>query len=683
MKIFKKNKRSIKYEITLLICSVVLIVMLIGMGLWYWWGTSLLRNTVGEDHAKMAELLAFSIDEIINHNIMDIENNARDPYVSEALAKNNLKYEGMNNQQIAEYLKSMEEKWQEIKPEETLNEEYLNMELNANLKNLMQEQQDIVEIIIVDKFGGLVASSSKQTENYYYAGKIWWKKVVHGGKGNIFIGERFIDQMGQGIFFRFIMPIKDASGNLLGFSRSKISVEELFFPLNKFRVGKTGHAVVIDENGNILYHPDVGLLLDKYSPEENYKRLLKGNINWSVFYVKHHQQNRFVAIAGINNALLMKQGLNWYVFLSMDTKEVYSPIYKLTWIMLAVVILLMIIMVPLGFFFGGIFIKPIQTLHNTALKVKEGDLDQRVDIKTNDEIGDLADAFNNMLIVLKQQTNQLQEWAGTLEKKVEQRTKDLGQAQEATLNMLADLQETKTQIERYALDLERSNKDLEQFAYVASHDLREPLRMITSYLQLIEKKYKDRLDKEGDEFISFAIDGAKRMYNLINDLLVYSRAGTQAKEFNPVDCEDIIEEVLVNLKLKIEENKAVLTCEKLPVVMAERMQLVQLFQNLIDNAIKFRGQEAPRVHISAQKDKDNWLFSVKDNGIGIEAEYTSRIFQIFQTLHSRKDYQGTGIGLAVCKKIVERLGGKIWMVSEPDKGSTFYFTIPQLKTEQA
>ncbi len=360
----------------------------------------------------------------------------------------------------------------------------------------------------------------------------------------------------------------------------------------------------------------------------------------------------------------------------MDIQEVCAYLYKLAWIMLLVIILLMVVMVPLSFFFSGFFVRPIQKFHNAALKIKEGDLEQRVDIKTNDEISDLADAFNSMVISLKQQRSQLQEWAKTLENKVEQRTIELSQAQDATLNMLFDLQETKARLERYALDLARSNKDLEQFAYIASHDLREPLRMITSYLQLIEKNYKGRLDKEADEFIGYATEGAINIRDLINDLLIYSRVGTLAESFKPVDSEDVLSRALINLKLVIQENKAVVTHGPLPIVIADSTQLAQLFQNLIDNAVKFRGKEAPRVHISCQRDNANWVFSVQDNGIGIAPEYFSRIFQIFQRLHARREYRGTGIGLAVCKRIVERNGGKIWVESAPRKGANFFFTIP-------
>ena len=225
--------------------------------------------------------------------------------------------------------------------------------------------------------------------------------------------------------------------------------------------------------------------------------------------------------------------------------------------------------------------------------------------------------------------------------------------------------------------LARSNRELEEFTYVASHDLQEPLRMVTNFAQLLAKRYKGRLDSDADDFINFAVDGALRMWKLINDLLAYSRVGAQRESFEAINCEAILQQSLDNLKATVEESAAEVTHDFLPTVMADGLQLDQLFQNLIGNAIKFRGDERPRIHVSASRNDSRWTFSVRDNGIGIAPEYAERIFIIFQRLHGRQEYPGTGIGLAVCKKIVEQHGGRIWVESDPrkGKGATFYFTL--------
>lgn len=231
-------------------------------------------------------------------------------------------------------------------------------------------------------------------------------------------------------------------------------------------------------------------------------------------------------------------------------------------------------------------------------------------------------------------------------------------------------------LEHHAAELERSNAELEQFAYVASHDLQEPLRTITSYSQLLERRYKGKLDGDALEFIDYVVDGAKRMQELINDLLVYSRVGTRGQEFEPVEMEAVYNRVLANLQVAIEEHRAKISHDPLPKVMADGLQLVQLMQNLIGNAIKFHGEAPPKVHVSAQVQNQEALFCVSDEGIGFEPQYAERIFQVFQRLHSKRSYPGTGIGLAICKKIVERHGGRIWVDSQLGKGAKFYFTLP-------
>ena len=265
--------------------------------------------------------------------------------------------------------------------------------------------------------------------------------------------------------------------------------------------------------------------------------------------------------------------------------------------------------------------------------------------KSGEVIGVFAAARD--ITQMKIAENKLKEYQDTLEEKVKIRTKELA----------------------------KSNADLKQFAYITSHDLREPLRMITGFLQLLEKRYKDQLDQDANDFIDFAVNGAKRLDNMTNDLLSYSKITRQKRELTEINFEEVLEEALMNLKLQIEENNAVITHDPLPIIMGDEELKVQLFQNLIGNAIKYRSQKTPKIHVSAIKERDRYLFSIKDNGIGMSPEHSQRIFTIFQRLHTHEEYEGTGIGLAIAQKIVEQQGGKIWVESELNKGSTFYFTI--------
>jgi light-regulated signal transduction histidine kinase (bacteriophytochrome) len=248
-----------------------------------------------------------------------------------------------------------------------------------------------------------------------------------------------------------------------------------------------------------------------------------------------------------------------------------------------------------------------------------------------------------------------------------------------TGTMIAEIsgqKQTQESLEKLANDLKRSNLELERFASIASHDLKEPLRTITSFATLLSSRYQGKLGNDADDFINFMVDSAERMKRLIDNLLDYAHAGLQLQRDKAIHCNRVVEQTLKNLRLMIQEKKAEITCEPLPTIHADAVQIGQLFQNLIGNAIKYNRSEPPRVHIHCERQGPMWLFSIRDNGIGIETGQTEKIFEIFRRLHGRTDYAGSGVGLAVCKKTVEAHGGKIWVSSKPGEGSTFYFTLP-------
>ena len=329
----------------------------------------------------------------------------------------------------------------------------------------------------------------------------------------------------------------------------------------------------------------------------------------------------------------------WFMVAKVDREEVYSPIRERLWFLI-IILTALIISTGLGLAF--------------VWRRKELELAKREEEnvrKLNEE--------------LEQQRTQLTRMNQELESEV------------------AERRGTEETLKKTMAELERSNKELEQFAYIASHDLQEPLRMVSSYLQLIAGRYKGRLDADADDFIHYAVEGANRMQTMINDLLAYSRVGTRGGPFEPADCNGILEQTLSNLKFPLEETGAVITHDPLPVVTADASQLVQVFQNLISNAIKFGGEKTPEIHISADKKGGEWIFSVKDNGIGFDPKYADKIFDTFKRLHTAVKYPGSGIGLTICRKIIERHGGRIWAESEPGKGATFYFTIPDGEIKQA
>jgi signal transduction histidine kinase len=338
----------------------------------------------------------------------------------------------------------------------------------------------------------------------------------------------------------------------------------------------------------------------------------------------------------------------------IDQSSAYAPVRLLKNVILAVAAFVGIFVTVLGWFIAAGITRPLSRLAAAAEEIGSGNLKLTLDIKGTGEIQQLEQSFSRMVKRLKQTLVSRDE----LSREVEERVRA-----ERTL-------------EKTMTDLKQSNKDLQQFAYVASHDLQEPLRMVASYTQLLSERYKDRLDEKANKYIFYAVDGASRMQRLIQDLLTYSRVNTHGSAFEPVDLNAVLSVVLKQLEIQITETKARIHVNDMPIVRADASQLNQLFLNLISNAVKFCKDKTPEILVSSKREENRWCLSVSDNGIGIEQKYRDKIFIIFQRLHSRNEYPGTGIGLAICKRIVQRHGGDIWFESEPGKGSVFNLTLP-------
>jgi signal transduction histidine kinase len=312
----------------------------------------------------------------------------------------------------------------------------------------------------------------------------------------------------------------------------------------------------------------------------------------------------------------------------------------------AIAVVLVLIVVLLAFGLRAAAIRPLSRLAGEVRTVADGDFDHPVAQSGPAEVRALGDDVNRM--------------------------------RDRILRELSALRDAHAVLDARTQDLQRSNTELEQFAYVASHDLQEPLRKVASFCQLLQRRYAGQLDERADQYIEFAVDGAKRMQVLINDLLAFSRVGRTEREAVPVSCTAVLEQATANLATAIEQSGATIDAGELPVVLAEVPLLTAVFQNLLGNALKFHGQEPPHIAVAAERDGEFWRFSVTDNGIGIEAGYADRIFVIFQRLHPKTEYPGTGIGLAMCRKIIEHHGGSIWLDTTVTTGSRFCFTLPVL-----
>ena len=423
-------------------------------------------------------------------------------------------------------------------------------------------------------------------------------------------------------------------GVVVGISTlSSLLSDAMYSAVLEITAGGGGFAYLVDGNGRVIYHRDSSQLGSDLSAITPVIRLRQRGADAVI--TKDPSGEKVIS------GFAPVPGTSWGVITQEEWSNVVGPIQTYGKLLVALLALGGVLSAGFIFFAIGRVLKPIKDLTQGAQRIAGGDFAHSISARTGDEIQSLAEQFNTMAGALK-------ESYADLEQKVEARTDDLA----------------------------RSNADLQQFAYVASHDLQEPLRMVSSYTQLLARRYQGRLDADADEFIGYAVDGALRMQDLINDLLAFSRIGTNGNPVEMADVNAVFEGVVAGLRLTIENNDAAVTRDPLPTVRADASELVQILQNLIVNAIKFHGDDSPRVHVSAQRSGDEWLFSVRDNGIGIEPEYGDRIFGVFQRLHTRDKYPGTGIGLAICKKVVERHAGRIWVESEAGKGSVFYFTLP-------
>ncbi len=485
-----------------------------------------------------------------------------------------------------------------------------------------------------------------------FSDRPWFKNALSATAG--FVVDRYrVDVITGKQALVLSAPRHDERGEIAGVLFIALDIAALQRQMEAADLPAKSAIIVVDGTGTIIARRPWSGLVGKTAPESE---VVRAAVNGKERSLDVTGLDGIRRIYGFANLYAGGEARAIYIAVGIPMEVAYAASNRGLVRNITALVVVAGLAIVLAWTMGAMSIaRPIRTLLRATHRIAEGDLDVRVGAYPRGEMGQLAHAFDDMASALATRTAALHRAAEELEATVEQRTGELRRAN---------------------AELARSNSDLEQFAYVASHDLQEPLRMVTSYLELIERRYADKLDERGHRFIGYAVDGAARMRALITDLLAYSRVGRRDTTVEAVDTARCLRDALANLEVAIRETGTVVTSDDLPTVRGNRQQLTHLFQNLVANAIKFRRDESPSIHVSVRHDGAVWTFGVRDNGIGIDPEYHDRIFTIFQRLHTRAEYPGTGIGLAICRKVVERHGGQIGVESEPGKGSLFTFTLP-------
>lgn len=506
-------------------------------------------------------------------------------------------------------------------------------EIENNLRFFASHQQEFEAVSFANK-EGIVEFSTMNQIGAYFTERTYWEEAA---KGREYISDVLLGKVTNQPTILFSAPVMNKNKQFEGVIYGTVSLKTIDQFMEQFQSGDSGESYLIDRNGYLITESRfVGnWKILEYKLNSDILERAKQGVQSASTYENYRGKQVFGTYQLVNNG-------EWIAVNEIERNEVYRTFNQ------QLIVLIIIIGIVLTF---GIIVMlrisyliehPVHHLLKGVQRLKKGDYQYKIDysgMKTAPvELLQLCEAFNQMS---------------------------------------QNIQDNELELKRQKEELASSNAELEQFAYVASHDLQEPLRMVASYVQLLAKRYQGKLDQDADDFIHYAVDGSQRMQNLINDLLVFSRVGTKGKELRSVDFEVVLHHVLANLQHAIQESDARVTHDPLPTLMADSTQMVQLLQNLVGNAIKFRdANRPPIIHIGIKQQDKGWLFSVHDNGIGFDPRYRDRIFLIFQRLHNKTKYQGTGIGLSICKKIVERHGGKIWVESEAGHSTTFYFTLP-------
>ncbi|MDD5136476.1 MAG: ATP-binding protein, partial [Candidatus Omnitrophica bacterium] len=667
--------------------SSTLIAIALGIIISYFFAFNALRDSLGKEYVQMSQMLASFVKEAFNDEVENAMTYANSILWVEGAQGSNAKYGELDSEGVNKLLADMDKRWAKSDADSSLAKEYTDNKLAVSMKDVLKIRTSISEILIADKFGGLVAASGRP-DRFSQADTEWWKEAFADGKGRIYAGDIETNEATQALVIPLAIPMRNKSGAVVGILKETISIDRLFGRLKEFRIGETGHAVLLDRDGYILFHHRISPMRAKYR-SQGFDNLLQSKKLYNLIVNPYtHKAKMFMAFTKIELPLFKDRGIYWRLFIDQDAEEAFAPLNTFVINIAIVMLAIIVIMIPIGYILSGVYANPINKLRTATEKIVQGDWDYDIKIHTNDEIEEFADSFGAMVSNLKAKQKELLQakeetegMAHSLERKVEARTKDLRAAQRKTLTILEDLMDAKNRLESKTGELEKALKIKSDFISTVSHELRTPLAAIKESISIVLDGVTGDTTEPQKEFLNMAKRNVDRLARLINDILDFQKMESGKTVFNiqKNDINETVEEVGNTMATIASQKNLEFTLEleeNLPRFNFDKDKIIQVLTNLVSNAIKFTDKGGITIK-TASKGSAVYV-SVQDTGLGIKEEDIPKLFMEFEQLDRGIERQtgGTGLGLAISKKIIERHDGRIWAASERDKGSTFTFFLP-------
>ncbi|MBD3427046.1 MAG: HAMP domain-containing protein [Candidatus Omnitrophica bacterium] len=626
--------------------------ILIGAAAGYLLGIRLLQNLIGDSHAKISKALSDTISLNIQDELEKIEIYLENPRWKDIIRTQNSEYEDIQEQERLSILLDKDKRWRFVEERAPLIEKHIANETSNEIRDILQVRPNIKEMFLTDRYGGLVASSAKTTD-YYQADEKWWQEAFSGTEGMPYLQGYEYDESAQVLGIAFAVPIRGDDGQVIGINKTVVDPRFYFSDFDDFRIGATGHAVLMDEDNRVIYHKGVEPLGAKFLEKEDFSELKATSKNYLKAFVPLHGKQMLITFDKVRLPFVKGEDIEWYACVVHSTSEVFAPVGQLITGIVLVFCVSLLILGAIVYFTSRLFVKPLRDLKHGAMMVARGNLDYRTDIRTGDEVEEISRAFNVMTDRIKHDQEVLKD--EVMRRKI-----------------------SEEKLKKRARQLQAVNEELETFSYSISHDLRAPLRSIGGFSNILLREYSDKLDEKGKDYLHRAENAAKTMGQMIEDILVLSRVSRRDIVSTEVNLSDIARKISKELKSTDPSRDVEFVIRPDVIARGDSGLLSHLMRNLLENAWKFTAkEEKARIEFGVESANARNTYFVRDNGVGFDKRYADKLFGPFQRLHSATEFGGTGIGLATVKRIVARHGGTIHAESEVGEGAAFYFTLSE------